>query len=214
MATEQENLVRIRKMEYSDLQDLWSKHKSRDANVEEEWASGKLLEYLVLRAFELELDDLKEKSEHTHGYVTYPYNVAYPKITEKSCESTLEQIDGFICVNGLFSIVEFKDYESKKIDVMPLAKMRNILLRRHGNLFGMFFSTSSFTGPAQIQVQFMAPQIILLWEGGDIDYCIKHKCFIECMEWKYRLAIERCEYYVNFYQTRQIGVECEEINLI
>ena len=86
-----------------------------------------------------------------------------------------------------------------------------MLARRHGNVFGMFFSSTPFTTPAQIQVQFMAPQIIILWGFEDMDYCMRNECFIDCMEWKYQQAIERCEYHLNYKQEKSQYPVCEPL---
>ncbi|MDE5872223.1 MAG: restriction endonuclease, partial [Muribaculaceae bacterium] len=139
------------------------------------------------------------------------YYVRYPNFGENGSRQVLEQIDGVICCNRLYAIVEFKDYTSDSISVEPLAKMRNMLARRHGNVFGMFFSSTPFTTPAQIQVQFMAPQIIILWGFEDMDYCMRNECFIDCMEWKYQQAIERCEYNLNYKQEKSQYPICEPL---
>ena len=137
------------------------------------------MEYTILRAFELEKE----------GYVTYPYSV-YDRITRLE----LEQIDGAVHVDGLYALVECKDYTDIKIDIEPLAKMRNQLARRHSSIFGMFFSSTDLTVPAQMLVRFMAPQLIILWSKDDICYCMENECFVSCMKEKYRMAVEQCEY--------------------
>lgn len=211
MAAEEEYVARIRRItSYEELQQLWSDH-TKDKDSKDDWAKGKLLEYMVLRAFELEFIAMECKYGRSQGHVTYPYSVGYPTFDEQVSDKVLEQIDGVICCNGLYAMVEFKDYTRNKISVEPLAKMRNMLARRHANVFGMFFSATSFTTPAQIQVQFMAPQIIILWGFEDMDYCMRHSCFVECMEWKYRQAIERCEYYLNYYQFNPDQNECQPL---
>lgn len=158
----------------------------------------------------MEILEYQNKEKFSNGYVTYPYNVIYP-YRGKECNQTFEQIDGAISVNGLYSLVEFKDYSDASIKVEPLAKLRNILARRHGNVFGMFFSITPYTAPAQIQVQFMVPQIIILWSVDDIDYCIENSKFIECMEWKYKCAIERCEYNLRFSVNQDSAVKCDPL---
>jgi hypothetical protein len=157
------------------------------------WQDGKLLEYIILRGFEIE----------RKGCVTYPYEVEdeYMKYG-----GTIEQIDGAVHVDELHALVESKDYDSAKIKVEPLTKMRNQLARRHASVFGMFFSAIELTTPAQIQVKFMAPQLIIIWMKEDIDYCVRNKSFISCMKEKYRQAVENCEYIYPYGRIQQEDV--------
>lgn len=183
MATAKEYEEKIKKMYHGGLVRLWDDFlkKTYDKSF---WKSGKLLEYIVLRGFELEKD----------GCVTYPYDV---KDIFSEYKRPIEQIDGAIHVDDLHALVECKDYGSK-IKVEPLAKMRNQLSRRHGSVFGMFFTVEGLTLPTQIQVMYMAPQMIIVWTKNDIDYCIRNRRFIECMKTKYRKAVENCEYNYEF----------------
>ena len=150
------------------------------------WNDGKLLEYIVLRGFELERE----------GCVTYPYDVIDP---DSEYKKPIEQIDGVVHVDELHALVECKDYDHAKIKVEPLTKMRNQLARRHGAVFGMFFSITDLTTPALIQVKYMAPQMIIIWSKEDIDHCLKTGHFIECMKAKYRMAVEYCKYKYDFF---------------
>jgi len=84
--------------------------------------------------------------------------------------------------------------------------MRNQLARRHASVFGMFFSAIELTTPAQIQVKFMAPQLIIIWMKEDIDYCVRNKSFISCMKEKYRQAVENCEYIYPYGRIQQEDV--------
>lgn len=179
------------------LRELWTEYKSKEGFVTEAPA-GKSLEFLILRAFELEMKEISELHHKEVGYVKYPFNVPFPQIGSEKCKSTLEQIDGAIAYDGLYSLVEFKDYSDDRISIEPLAKMRNMLERRHGSVFGMFFSTTQYTTPAIAQVQFMAPKIIILWTIEDMDYCMHNRKFIECLKWKYSNAIEQCEYCADY----------------
>lgn len=194
---------------HSQLLKKWDEyHKDKKLDG---WGKGKFLEYSILRAFELEQKKQKEKLGFDVGHVSYPYEVSYPIFGEKHSHKILEQIDGAICVKGLYALAEFKDYNSQSISVEPLAKMRNMLARRSGNMFGIFFSATPFTIPAQIQVQFMSPQLIILWGIEDMNYCMKNECFIECMEWKYRQAIELCEYNLNYEQEKSQYPICQPL---
>ena len=185
MATATEYEQAIKSRHHESLIDLWN-HCLDDSYDKSFWKEGKLLEYIVLRGFEIEEE----------GCVTYPYNVDDKDV---NYGGSIEQIDGAVHVDELHALVECKDYDKAKIKVEPLAKMRNQLARRHGAMFGMFFTITNVSTPAQIQVKFMAPQLIIIWGKEDIDYCIRHQCFIPCMRAKYRMAVEKCVYNYEFY---------------
>lgn len=185
MATEVEYKNKIQSYRRFGLRRLWCK-KRQDLMDDDFWESGKLLEYAILRAFELE-----------GAEVTYPYSV------ELQGEE-VEQIDGAIKVGSLYSLIECKDYSQTPINITPLAKLRNQLLRRHASVFGMFFSMSDYTNPAEMLVQYMSPQMIILWSAEDIDYCMEHNCFIPCLLQKYKMAIENCEFHYQYSLMAQI----------
>lgn len=180
MATATEYESYIRGLHRNGLIDHWESYLRDDYN-KEFWQDGKLLEYIVLRGFELERENC----------VTYPYDVEDSMF---KYDKPLEQIDGAVHVDEMHALVECKDYDKAMIKVEPLTKMRNQLARRHGTVFGIFFSATPLTTPAQIQVKFMAPQLIIIWLKEDIDYCIRNGKFIDCMREKYRQAVEHCEY--------------------
>ena len=191
MASAKEYEQRIKRMRFDGLRRLW-----HNRNNDGSWESGKALEYIIIRAFELEIQKAKSTAFNS---VSYPFDVPYPfPYGEKDTKKTMEQIDGAIHIDGMHALIECKDYSDSKIDVGPLSKLRNQLARRHGVVFGLFFSTSGYTEPAQIQVSNMAPQIILLWDKEDIEFCLSEGCFIECLKEKYRQAIENCEYYYDY----------------
>jgi len=102
-------------------------------------------------------------------------------------------------VDEMHALVECKDYGEEKINIDPLAKLRNQLARRHSNAFGMFFSATEFTEPAEILVGHMAPQLIILWSKEDIEFCLLNGCFIPCMKEKYKQGLEICEYNYPFW---------------
>lgn len=191
MPTISELEATIKQYQHNDLQKLWDEH-AKDNFDNKFWAQGKLLEYVVLRGFELELES--EKYEDYDGSVTYPFIVQDKELGIIE----VEQIDGAVHFDSLHALVECKDYSSMKIKVEPLAKMRNQLARRHCAVFGMFFTATDLTEAAKYQVRFMAPQLIIIWSKRDIECCINHECFIECMIKKYRMAIENCVYNYDF----------------
>ncbi|MFN9817569.1 MAG: ParA family protein, partial [Pseudanabaena sp.] len=45
--------------------------------------------------------------------------------------------------------VESKDFADKKVDIAPIAKLRNQLLRRPTATVGLVFSRTGFTDPAR-----------------------------------------------------------------
>lgn len=196
MGKAEEYELEIKKMNSYALNKLWEEHAETDFD-ESFWKKGKVLEYEVLRAFELEIEKLNEEKDEKKGSVTYPFDVFAPNDSQYT--KPIEQIDGAVHVDELYALVECKDYSGVKINIEPLAKMRNQLARRHSSVFGMFFSATDFSIPAEILVGYMAPQLIILWTKLDIEFCLKKECFIPCMKEKYRRAIENCEYNYAFY---------------
>jgi hypothetical protein len=75
------------------------------------WDEGKALEYLVLRAFQLD-----------GAEVAWPYTV-------KVKDRIVEQIDGVMYVDSLACLIECKD-TSQEVNIEAIAKLRNQLLRR------------------------------------------------------------------------------------
>jgi hypothetical protein len=168
---------RIRSFDYGVLLSFWSQICNRDTTG---WPSGKAFEYFILRAFELEGANIR-----------WPFGV---KMNEDDEE--IEQIDGVIHFPGseLSVMVECKDYDigrnKGRVSIDPVSKMRNQLLRRPSNLVGAVFTTSEFTHPAIVLAQYTAPQTILLWEKEDVEFCLKHQCFIKGFRGKYWHALE------------------------
>lgn len=193
MSKAKEYEQKIGKMNNQDLIELWGAHKQKDFD-ESFWKKGKVLEYVVLRGFELEIIESKGQIK---GSVTYPYDV-YVTMCD-GYGKPIEQIDGAVHADELHAMIECKDYEDEKINIDPLAKLRNQLARRHSNMFGMFFSATDFTEPAEILVGHMAPQLIILWSIKDIEFCLKNGCFVPCMQMKYKKAVETCEYNYPFW---------------
>ncbi len=136
---------KIKKMDSYALLNLWKEHAETEFD-ESFWKKGKVLEYVVLRAFEIEI--LEGEKQEQKGSVTYPYNVFAPQ--DSAYVKPLEQIDGAVHVDELYALVECKDYSGVKINIEPLAKMRNQLARRHSSVFGMFFSATDYTVPAEM----------------------------------------------------------------
>jgi hypothetical protein len=176
MPTTEEYKNRIQRKRRPGLIKLWNGINAKDTAG---WDDGKAFEFLILRAFELE-----------GALVRWPYSVSI-------FGEHVEQIDGVIHFNdmNISVLAEFKDH-SKNLNIEPIAKLRNQLLRRPSNAVGSVFSTTGFTDPALILSQFSAPQTILLWEQNHIDYCLREGKFKEGLLKKYRHAIE--EGFANF----------------
>src|SRR5437867_2099437 len=111
MATPAELEARIRLLDWAGLRALWADVK---AGKTPGWEAGEALEYLVLRAFELDTSEPLT--------VRYPYEVSL--FGEK-----VEEIDGAVHLPGLSCLVESKDW-GKDVVLGPIVKMRSQLLRR------------------------------------------------------------------------------------
>jgi len=158
----------ISQYDQDGLLNLWQAIEARDTPG---WASGKALEYLVLRAFQLE-----------GAEVRWPYSVRIDA-------GEMEQIDGVVYSDGFACLIECKD-EAKEVNVDPIAKLRNQLLRRPGAAIGIIFSRSGFTESAVTLAKFVSPQTILLWPGDEIDYALRKKYMRKGLVAKFRYCIE------------------------
>ncbi|MGB7440113.1 MAG: restriction endonuclease [Coleofasciculaceae cyanobacterium] len=143
-----------------------------EAGFTPDWEPGKALEYLVLRAFQLE-----------GAQVTFPYSVSIEG-------EELEQIDGVVYSDGLACLTECKATASRA-NIEPIAKMRNQLLRRPASTIGIVFSLSGFTYAAITLARYIAPQTILLWNGDEIRYALERQHFRPGLLEKYRFCIEQ-----------------------
>ena len=162
-------VARIRGLDQKGIVRLWTKIESRKVHG---WPSGKALEYLVIRLFELD-----------GATVEYPYNVF-----DRATNQILEQIDGFVQVDGLSMLIETKDFRDP-MNVEPIAKLRNQLLRRPAGLVGSIFSYSGFTDPAAVLAAFCAPQAILLWTGDEIAAVVDGYSITSAMRIKYSILL-------------------------
>jgi hypothetical protein len=169
MATAAEYEQRITSYGWDDLLNLWSQIQSGD---NPDWEPGKALEYLVLRAFQLEGSE-----------VIYPYSVVIE-------EEELAQIDGAIYSDGLSCLIECKDL-AERANIEPLAKMRNQLLRRPASTIGVVFSRNGFTYAAIALARYIAPQTILLWTGDEIEYALGLRQMRPSLLAKYRFCVQQ-----------------------
>jgi hypothetical protein len=159
----------IKSLQWDGLRSLWSQIEDRSTP---DWDSGKAFEYMVLRAFELDGAEVK-----------WPYRV-------RLFGEEVEQIDGVIYSEGLSFLVESKDFTDKNVDIAPIAKLRNQLLRRPASTIGLLFSRTGFTDPARHLSYFSLPQTILLWNGEEIKYALKKEIICELLTLKYRVCVE------------------------
>jgi Restriction endonuclease len=169
MTTAAEYQRRIETYDRVQLLDLWTQIQACDTP---NWEAGKALEYLIIRAFQLEGAD-----------VTYPYSTAI-------AGTVLEQIDGAVYSDGLSCLVECKD-QTSNVAIEPVAKLRSQLLRRPAGAIGIVFSTTEFTEATQILAQHNSNQAILLWDGTEIDYALNHQRLRTGLMQKYRYCVER-----------------------
>jgi hypothetical protein len=174
---------RISQCDWNDLLALW---KAIQADSTPGWEPGKAFEYLVLRAFQLE-----------GAYIRWPYQVTVGDLVPQTeTREIVEQIDGFIHTpDGLACLVECKDKGKDKkgmsirVNIEPIAKLRNQLLRRPSAVIGIVFSRSGFTNPASLLARFTAPQIILLWTGDEVDIALQNHWFCKGLLAKYRTCV-------------------------
>jgi hypothetical protein len=180
---ENEYRARIQAMDREALLRLWKGIQLGDTPG---WPPGKAFEYLIIRAFELE-----------GATVRYPYTVAF-----RDSDRALEQIDGAVHHAGLAVLIEAKDQPKTPLNVDPIAKMRNQLLRRPAAAIGAIFSRSGYTEIARILATFTAPQTILLWEEEEIDLTLTKPGMCEALETKYRFAVEEGIPNYNLFEAR------------
>src|SRR3954467_2820051 len=125
MADNPELVTQIKLLDWAGVRQLWSEVQAGT----DVWDPGKAFEYLILRAFDLD-----------GAVVEWPYSARLQR-------ETVEQIDGVVLVHGLTCLVESKS-TAEAVNIEPIAKLRNQLLRRHSAAIGILFSRSGFTDPA------------------------------------------------------------------
>lgn len=170
MAAREDYVARIEATDWEGLRGLWEQILRGDTPG---WEPGRAFEYLVIRAFQL-----------GGAGVRWPYEVR-----DRDDEEVIEEIDGAVHWGGMHCLVQAKDRE-QRLNIEPIAKLRNQLLRRPAGALGMVFSRSSFTNPALYLAQFNAPHAILLWEGGEVEYAIQTGDACRMLERKYLALVE------------------------
>ena len=169
LATAGQYETMIQSLNWDGLRSLW--HDIEERNTPE-WEQGKAFEYLVIRTFQLDGASVK-----------YSYRV-------RLFGEEVEQIDGVVYCSGLSCLVESKDLAHPGMDITPIAKLRNQLLRRPAGTLGLVFSRTGFTNPARHLSYFSLPQAILLWSGEEIKYALERQSICELLVLKYRVCVE------------------------
>ncbi len=153
------------------------------------WQPGKLLEYVILRAFELE------------GYaVQWPFSI---KAAYSISNNSVEQIDGVVYSDFIHFMIECKDY-STNINIEPIAKLEAQLKRRPPMTLGSVFVMTDYTTEALYLFRITNYNNILLWHKDEIFYCLKNKCFTSFLKRKYQNAVERADFCTNFVVEEEI----------
>lgn len=173
----------IQTMQWDELRTLWRSILDRNTPG---WDSGKAFEYLILRTFQLD-----------GASVTWPYST-------KLFGDVVEQIDGAIYYKHLACLAESKDLkDGTLVNVEPIAKLRNQLLRRPTHVLGLLFSRTGFTAPARQLSHFSLPQAILLWNGEEIGYALEKESICDLLMLKYRVCVEHG---LPDYDVRESGI--------
>ena len=166
---------RILALGHSGLLKMWDDIQAGTGLAD--WPPGKALEYLILRAFQLE-----------GAEVSWPYRVYFPQ--ERSL--LLEEIDGALYFDGVSCLVECKAQREKKdLGAVPIIKLKSQLMRRPRSTIGAVFSLGGFTQEAATLVQMLPPTDVLLWRGAEIDLALRRQLLCDGMKRKLRYAVER-----------------------
>lgn len=141
------------------------------------WPPGKAFEHIILRCFEL-----------ASAEVTYPFEVQIDN-------TPVEQIDGAVRTDRVYMLVESKHHKTR-IDVEPIAKIKNQLSRRPAGIVASVFSMNGFSEPAKILTRHTHPLNVLLWEKEETEAIIIDAIRgaarpIDALHQKYKFAVER-----------------------
>lgn len=159
----------IRLLDWHGLEMMWESILSESTPG---WEPGKALEYLILRAFEL-----------NGAQVRWPYLVSLRG-------QVIEQIDGAVYAANLACLVEAKD-TTEPVRPDAVGKLRQQIARRPAGVMGLLFSRSGFSEAATTLAQFLAPQNVLLWTGADLSVAIDQRDMVGALEAKYRFCVEK-----------------------
>lgn len=163
----------VRRVRAFDAVRVWELWTAIQAGIAVEgWSSGRLMEHLVLRAFQLE-----------GARVSWPYEVWLDA-------SRLEQIDGAVHFEGLSCLIECKAWHHKLVDVAPIIKLKAQLMRRPPPVLGALFCLGDFSTNALAMTRLMPPANVLLWRGGEIELALRKQLLREGLKRKLRHAAE------------------------
>ena len=157
----------IGRLRHPGLVRLWGQIQAKNTPG---WDPGKALEYLILRAFQID-----------GATVKWPYQVT-------SGRGTIEQIDGVVYADSITSIFECKNLKGA-LDYDAIAILHHQLQRRPPGVIGCCFSTSGFTLPA-LDLTIRGRQEIALWDNDDIDYALRGRKMRKALVAKYRYCVE------------------------
>ncbi|MGO8675310.1 MAG: hypothetical protein ACLQVX_05510 [Limisphaerales bacterium] len=155
-------------LRYPGIIRLWGRIQAKNTPG---WDAGKALEYLILRAFQIE-----------GATVAWPYQI-------NSGNGTIEQIDGIVYSDYLTCIFECKNLKGA-LDYDTIAVLHLQLQRRPAGVIGCCFSTGGFTLPA-LDLTVRGRQEIALWDNDDIDYALRAHKMRKALLAKYRHCVER-----------------------
>ncbi|HEX5751980.1 MAG TPA: restriction endonuclease [Archangium sp.] len=160
---------RVLALDHSGVLELWQ--GLRAGVSPPEWPAGVLLEYLLLRAFQLE-----------GAEVTWPYRVYRDGVL-------LEQIDGVVYFDGVSCLVECKDM-TRPVDTSTIVKLKSQLLRRPRTTIGALFCTGEVSEAASSVMNMLPPPDVLLWEGEELEQALREQRLLAGMRRKLRHAVE------------------------
>jgi hypothetical protein len=149
------------------------------------WPRGKALEYLILRAFQLEGVE-----------VTWPYRV----YRQQQPQQQVEEIDGTAHFDGLTCLVECKD-RARPTDITPIVKLKAQIMRRTRQTMGAVFSVNRFAPGALSLVEMLPPADVVLWQGPEIERALSKRWLCEGTRRKLRYAAKEGLVGVNLIET-------------
>jgi hypothetical protein len=166
------NRRRAERWSRKDLVALWEKIREREKI--QDWADGRTLEYIVMRAFQLD-----------GARIRWPYGVTYPQKF-----GTMEQNDGLVYCAGRAFLMECKDL-SEPAAIEAIAKLRFRLEGRPPGTMGVLVSIRNFTVPTEVFAQFATPLNVLLWGRADLDLALRNDGWMtHVLEQKLEYSIE------------------------
>lgn len=175
--TDDEYWSKVKDMQRPELLKLWSDVVNGDTP---DWPAGKAFEYLVARAFDLDIDRATEALVPPYRHFEHIEGMHMPT----------EQVDGVLHCRFASFLLESKD-TNQPLDIEVVAKLRFRLESRPPTAMGMIFSMSGFTKPARYFAGHLRPLNILLWERDDLDYAlVRERGMLELTRDKLRHAVE------------------------